>query len=562
MHRNEFMYSNSTPFTLSPNKNQKAHAGLPLILNHSKKNLVVLVLSARRDQERRDAIRDSWAFGYDNVFFIVGSMACMIPPTFRTSEWSCEASGAVSQSAQIIHNASVAEEDKLLQAEICREKLILVPVVDYYRALPRKLKEAYRWALKHTEAKWFHKIDDDAVARISKMENLLLKLEDVLSATSSNNYVVMGAIKSTDVKKDGKWADPDYEPSMYPWYVNGAQGYVVSRALAQAVVTYDSTEYQGEDVSLGIWLNEMKINATMINSPLFVAHGNCHMQGHVSIGHNISPRKMRECFPIRRIHHNLFGSLGSQLFQWASTVGIAQLNNMGSCVHGGNLAMVFDGFEEANCVHSASEHQFSEKGKYATFISFRTHLETNVKGYLRSYKYFDQNTRARIKFKADVQAKADAFMQTFAFNTTVGIHVRREGGTRSATEHLRFPPSVFFKRAMYHFRLKNTATLFLVVSNDPTWCLEQSFFQMSDVFVVTEKHEQSVYMAILARCDHIVLTVGTFGWWSAFLGADIRGGEVVYYDSVFDMHHPINKGNVVPEDYYPVGWTALGAGGN
>ena len=80
-----------------------------------------------------------------------------------------------------------------------------------------------------------------------------------------------------------------------------------------------------------------------------------------------------------------------------------------------------------------------------------------------------------------------------------------------------------------------------------------------DVRVVTEKHKPAIDMAVLAGCDHMVMTVGTFGWWAAYLGADAKGGEVVYYDSEFKMEHPTNKGNVVFEDYYPEGWIAMGA---
>ena len=75
---------------------------------------------------------------------------------------------------------------------------------------------------------------------------------------------------------------------------------------------------------------------------------------------------------------------------------------------------------------------------------------------------------------------------------------------------------------------------------------------------VAEKHAPAVDMAILAGCDHMIMTVGTFGWWAAYLGADARGGEVVHYDSEFVMEHPINKGNVVSKDYYPERWVAMG----
>ena len=100
---------------------------------------------------------------------------------------------------------------------------------------------------------------------------------------------------------------------------------------------------------------------------------------------------------------------------------------------------------------------------------------------------------------------------------------------------------------------------FIVASDGPTWCSKQPFFLADDVRVVTEKHTPAVDMAILAGCDHMVMTVGTFGWWAAYLGADANGGEVVYYDSEFRMEHPCVKGNVVLADYYPERWVAMGA---
>ena len=57
----------------------------------------------------------------------------------------------------------------------------------------------------------------------------------------------------------------------------------------------------------------------------------------------------------------------------------------------------------------------------------------------------------------------------------------------------------------------------------------------------------------------MVLTIGSFGWWAAYLGAYANGGDVIYYDSEFKMDHPIIKGNVVFEDYYPERWMSMGA---
>lgn len=136
----------------------------------------------------------------------------------------------------------------------------------------------------------------------------------------------------------------------------------------------------------------------------------------------------------------------------------------------------------------------------------------------------------------------------------VGIHVRH--GDLVQLGYIRFPPDEYFTNVMAYFRSKYSGVhlQFVVVSDDPTWCLKQPFFLVKDVHVLTEHHSPAINMAILVGCDHIVLSVGTFGWWAAYLGADAKGGEVVYYDSEFIMDHRINKGNVVLEDYYPESW--------
>jgi galactoside 2-L-fucosyltransferase 1/2 len=126
---------------------------------------------------------------------------------------------------------------------------------------------------------------------------------------------------------------------------------------------------------------------------------------------------------------------------------------------------------------------------------------------------------------------------------------------------LRFPPDSYFDRAFSYFRNKYENVQFVVASDNPNWCSEQSFFQSADVHIVTGSFAPVVDMAVLAACDHNIITVGTFGWWTAFLGADAKGGEVVYFDSEFVMDHPLNKGNVVVADFYPSGWVPMGGGG-
>jgi len=65
-------------------------------------------------------------------------------------------------------------------------------------------------------------------------------------------------------------------------------------------------------------------------------------------------------------------------------------------------------------------------------------------------------------------------------------------------------------------------------------------------------------MAMLAACDHIILSLGTFGWWAAWLGAGARQGTVMYYEDsivreVWLHEHSATKEEAL-DSYYPKTW--------
>jgi galactoside 2-L-fucosyltransferase 1/2 len=136
----------------------------------------------------------------------------------------------------------------------------------------------------------------------------------------------------------------------------------------------------------------------------------------------------------------------------------------------------------------------------------------------------------------------------------VGIHVRQYEAS-----HLRTPSQGYFKHAMDMFTHRYHDVGFVVVCEDAEWCANQPQFQGENVHLSFEKRRDVVDMAILAACDHIILSVGTFGWWSAYLGPSSRlGGVVVYYEFEFVKDAQSNVGVLQVEDYYPPHWIAVG----
>lgn len=177
--------------------------------------------------------------------------------------------------------------------------------------------------------------------------------------------------------------------------------------------------------------------------------------------------------------------------------------------------------------------------------------------------------------------------------TTVGIHVRRGDHLNKKEPYLRFPPTSYFSHAMDFFARKygdgaaseqdagagaggasgnrKKEVLFIVASDDVAWCKEQPLFKKQieegRMFIVessssSSSSENSLYpawlldFAVLSLCDGgSILTLGTFGWWAAFLG--LGKSNVVYYGDAFDMEHEVNKGKVNLDDYFPPWWTPL-----
>jgi hypothetical protein len=215
--------------------------------------LVVLVLSARENFASRQRIRASWKRGASNVFFLVGNISCDVPATMR-KEWMCEAregeeiSPFLSQHHQMLER----EVQECLMEETEEDSdVIFLPTKDFHRNLPRKLKDAYGWALRSTNATWFLKADDDMLfVDIPRLQHFLCSLE------SQESTVVGRVASNVPVDRDGKWAETNYLPAFYPPFCKGAFGHAISRDIASDVVEFDGFEYHGEDVSLGIWLDE------------------------------------------------------------------------------------------------------------------------------------------------------------------------------------------------------------------------------------------------------------------------------------------------------------------
>jgi hypothetical protein len=229
------------------------------IPNAQRANMTFLVLSTRTHALQRAAVRDSWALEQKNVVFIVGARPCKIPPSYRSKHVThvhhCEP--GLEKAPKNIYDKYQqkiqAEQDALEHEARVFSDLILVPMMDTYGGLPRKVKEALSWGLKNTNSEWFMKVDDDVAVRAKR-------IEQALSMFDPSHDMIIGRVrKNAGIPRGGKWADHEYKSHQkYPTFCNGGEGWIVPRHLARMIVDHDGFEYQGEDISMGIWVDEIQ----------------------------------------------------------------------------------------------------------------------------------------------------------------------------------------------------------------------------------------------------------------------------------------------------------------
>ena len=259
-------------------------------------DIMVGVLSRRDGHEVRQVIRETWASGHDNVFFVLG--ACCRIPLHERSKYKCERAKnrPFDPATQARQDAVCARQDARIAAEADKyDDIITMAETDVYRHLPQKVKYLYKWGLEHTTAKWFVKTDDDSVVRIDTLGHYLANTYD------ADELIVLGNIRrGLRVPRRGKWAEPHYHHSRYPPFPFGPNGHAVSQGVAEYIVEHTDMlfNYQGEDVSIGIWLDESPISLeiTWVSSKHVSHFGDCKNPNLFMIGHQIKPSKIRQCF--------------------------------------------------------------------------------------------------------------------------------------------------------------------------------------------------------------------------------------------------------------------------
>ncbi|XP_052007421.1 UDP-GalNAc:beta-1,3-N-acetylgalactosaminyltransferase 2 [Xyrauchen texanus] len=149
------------------------------------------------------------------------------------------------------HTARLREEDLSLREESLRHgDMVFVGVVDTYRNVPLKLLQFYKWSVENADFSLLLKTDDDCYIDV---DAVLLKTD---RKRLTHSKLWWGNFRQNwAVDRVGKWQELEYASPAYPAFACGS-GYGVSRDLVKWLASNAEylKAYQGEDVSMGIWM--------------------------------------------------------------------------------------------------------------------------------------------------------------------------------------------------------------------------------------------------------------------------------------------------------------------
>lgn len=174
-----------------------------------------------------------------------------------------------------------------------------------------------------------------------------------------------------------------------------------------------------------------------------------------------------------------------------------------------------------------------------------------IKGYRQSWRYtqgIEWFISRHLVFRNPIKRFAKGFLDrnipqnwTNENFTRVAIHVRRTDVVSQPPENGYLTPGVsYYKRAMAYFMREYGRTQFVVLSDDLKWTRENIKQPMDkgpmsvSVTCVTHVHARYVNgrddfdghdLAIMSMCGHTIISVGSYGWWGAFLA----NGTTIYY---------------------------------
>ncbi len=242
------------------------------------------------------------------------------------------------------------------------------------------------------------------------------------------------------------------------------------------------------------------------------------------------------------------GRFGNNLFQFATAYGLSLEHSCRLYINP-NIIKLLNRYFEINLPDLLTESElnrtlpiqriYTHCTYFPQLFQPNTSQHIEIGGFWQVQKHFIKQRdqiREQLRFKETVLHPVKKFLETAMKNRTltlVGIHIRRGDFLKIRRKT---SSDKFIFDAMGYFRRKYNWTKFIIASDDKTYC-RKVFGKTTNTFLTPNSFTAVQDMALLTLCHHVIITVGTYGWWGGYLLHN-RNGEVLT-DSKAD-HSPVD----------------------
>ena len=248
------------------------------------------------------------------------------------------------------------------------------------------------------------------------------------------------------------------------------------------------------------------------------------------------------------------GRIGNHLFQFASAYGLAALNNMSLVIDNNcRIPTVFKissqyRVDVKGCSSFAVKHEKQGCSYDANLAKFTPNTSYRLETYLQSWTYFESSLDSLKKelviadvYKNEGHNHINIVLNKYnisdtKYTTLIGVHIRRGDYVNNKIGRMVATADYLYK-AVTFFNSKFKNIIYIVCSDGIEWSIQHMPKGLSCEFMIDNSPE--VDLAILSSCNHVITTVGTFGWWAGWLSE----GIVTYFK------WPAKEGSVVRKEY-------------
>jgi hypothetical protein len=244
------------------------------------------------------------------------------------------------------------------------------------------------------------------------------------------------------------------------------------------------------------------------------------------------------------------GRLGNQMFQFASTLGIANrlgfearfpiencLNFIGSGPFDPKIGRPMDvKCDLVDCFDISPEYFIPQRhmnqghSYHENKFGYNQEIESlpdnsSLNGYFQTEKYFNEFRDlilSQFVFKSSYRDLAESYIQTIRKENRdaviASIHVRRGDYVMFPDHH---PPCSFsyYNSAIEELRIANEKVVYLIFSDDVDWC-KTEFIDPS--YIITDLNNPYSEMCAMSLCDHNIIANSSFSWWGAWLNVNLN----------------------------------------